>query len=115
MIPIFQILLDISEHSAVFKAKLTDLGGAQFAPEMRQVEAPQIAQLDAFELLPDALARMQLWGIRWQMLQMDAWRRPVHAEFLCSLVDYQTAQPFAPLLCKLAVSARVKLKATKPP
>jgi hypothetical protein len=30
---------------------------------MREMKAAQVAQLDPFELLPDTLVRIQLWGI----------------------------------------------------
>jgi hypothetical protein len=33
-----------------------------------------MAQLDSFELLPEARARVQLWGIGWQTLQMQSRR-----------------------------------------
>jgi hypothetical protein len=40
--------------------------------EMTQVETAQIPQFDAFELLPDALVRIELRSIGWQTLQVDA-------------------------------------------
>ena len=40
--------------------------------EMRPVNTTDVAQLHALELLPDALIRVQLRGIRRQALQMQA-------------------------------------------
>jgi hypothetical protein len=37
--------------------------------EMRQVDTTHVSQLHAFALLPDALGRVQRWGIRRQALQ----------------------------------------------
>ena len=48
--------------------------------QMWEVEAAQIAQLHAFELLPESLARVQLRGVGWQALQMDARRRTTGQE-----------------------------------
>jgi hypothetical protein len=39
---------------------------AQFYTEMRDIEAAHIAQVDPFELLPEAFTRVQLQGIAWQ-------------------------------------------------
>jgi hypothetical protein len=44
----------------------------EFTMEMRQVNTADVAQLPAFELLPDALIRVQLRGIRRQALRMQA-------------------------------------------
>jgi hypothetical protein len=41
---------------------------------MTEVEAAHMLPLDAFELLPEALVRIALWGIRRQTLQGEAWR-----------------------------------------
>ena len=49
---------------------------------MTQVETAQIPQLDAFELLPDALVRIELRSIRRQTLQVEALRRPICKELL---------------------------------
>ena len=48
--------------------------------EMPQVDTAHIPQLDAFELLPDALGRIELRGIRRQTLQVEALRGPVREE-----------------------------------
>jgi hypothetical protein len=37
--------------------------GAECSPEVTKVETAQITQLDPFELLPEALTRVELWGI----------------------------------------------------
>jgi hypothetical protein len=55
---------------------------AQFVPEMRHIEAAQITELDAFELLPEALARIQVRCIRRQALQVKALRRTIGQERL---------------------------------
>jgi hypothetical protein len=44
---------------------------------MRQVDAARVAQLHPFELLPDPLVRVQVWGIRLQALQIQPLRRAV--------------------------------------
>jgi hypothetical protein len=41
---------------------------AQYMLQMGDVEAAHIAQLDAFKLLPEALARVRIRGIRRQAL-----------------------------------------------
>jgi hypothetical protein len=48
---------------------------AQLMRQVRDVEAGYIAQFHPFELLPKTLARVQLWGIGGQALQMQALRR----------------------------------------
>lgn len=50
--------------------------------EMSQVHTTHVSQLHAFELLPDTLVRVQLWGIRRQALQMQALRRAAGQELL---------------------------------
>jgi hypothetical protein len=60
---------------------------AQLMPQMWEVKAAYIAQLDPFELLPQALARIQLWGISRQALQLEAVGRALGQEFL----DHLTA------------------------
>jgi hypothetical protein len=45
--------------------------GTEFITEMTQVETAHIPPLDAFELVPDALARIELRGIRRQTLQLE--------------------------------------------
>lgn len=49
---------------------------------MPQIKTAEVAELDPFELLPDAFVRIQLWGIGWQTLQMDAGRCSIREEFL---------------------------------
>jgi hypothetical protein len=58
------------EH-AWFSADPLD-GIAQFTPEMGEIEAAQIPQLDPFELLPETFARVQLRSIGWQAFQMQS-------------------------------------------
>jgi hypothetical protein len=48
--------------------------------QMWDVETAQIAPLHPCELVPEALARVQLWGIGWQALQMEALRCTVREE-----------------------------------
>ena len=55
-------------------------GITQFAPQMRQMQATQVAQLDAFELLPEAFGGIQLRGIGRQTLQVEALRCPLREE-----------------------------------
>jgi hypothetical protein len=47
---------------------------AHFMRQMGDVAITDIPQLHAFELLAEALARIQLWGIGGQVLQMEALR-----------------------------------------
>src|SRR5918992_3581380 len=44
---------------------------------MRDVDAAHVTPLDPLELWPEALARVQLWGIGWQALQMPSRRRAI--------------------------------------
>jgi hypothetical protein len=46
------------------------------------IEATDIAQFNPFELLPEPLTRMQLWGIRWQTLQMQPLCGAIRQELL---------------------------------
>jgi hypothetical protein len=39
-------------------------------PQVREIEAADVAPLDPFELFPQALARIEFGGIRWQALQV---------------------------------------------
>jgi hypothetical protein len=55
-------------------------GIAELLPEVMKVEATQVPQLDPFELLPNALVRIQLRGIRGQALQMEPLGRSVGQE-----------------------------------
>src|SRR5258706_253316 len=47
-------------------------GPAQRERQLPQVAAAQIAPLDALEIVPDALVRVQLGGVAWQLLQVHA-------------------------------------------
>src|ERR671923_820717 len=49
---------------------------------MRNIEAAQITELDPFELVPEALARIQFRRIRRQALQVKALRRAIGQELL---------------------------------
>jgi hypothetical protein len=53
--------------------------------EMWDVEAAHIAELDPFELLPEPFARVQLGGIGWQALQVQALCRAPRQELLDDL------------------------------
>jgi uncharacterized membrane protein YphA (DoxX/SURF4 family) len=44
---------------------------AQFPAQIWQMQAAQVAPLDARELLPEAFTRMQFQGIRWQALHVQ--------------------------------------------
>jgi hypothetical protein len=55
---------------------------AEFLPEVRQVNTAQVSQLDPFELLPEALAWIQLRRIRWEALNVKALRRAIGQELL---------------------------------
>src|SRR4051812_33290229 len=57
----------------------------QFMPQMRAVEAAHIAQLDAFELFPQAFARIEFGGVRRQALQVQPVGRAVRQERLDDL------------------------------
>src|SRR5918992_4489783 len=72
---------------------------------MRDSDAADMAQLDPCELLPEALAWVELRGIRRQALQMEAWCRPVRQELPaemaavagCSIPDaHHPARHFTP-------------------
>src|SRR5919108_3789928 len=54
---------------------------AQFAPQMRDVRTAQIAELDPFELLTQALPRVQLRGVGRQTGRAQALRRAVREKF----------------------------------
>lgn len=47
-------------------------GEAEVASEMREVLAADIAQLDALEVVPDALVRIQVWSVAGELFQADA-------------------------------------------
>ena len=46
-------------------------GITEFAAQVWDIDATDVAQFDPFELLPEPLARVQLRGIRWEPLQMQ--------------------------------------------
>jgi len=50
----------------------TGRGEAEVASEMREVLAADIAQLDALEVVPDALVRIQVWSVAGELFQADA-------------------------------------------
>jgi hypothetical protein len=56
--------------------------GTALIAEMAQVETAHIPHLDACELVPEALVRIELRGIRRQTLQVEALRRPIREELL---------------------------------
>jgi hypothetical protein len=55
-------------------------GIMKFTMKMRQVNTTDVAQLHAFELLPDTLVGVQVRGLRWQALQVQPLRRAVGQE-----------------------------------
>jgi hypothetical protein len=57
-------------------------GVAQFMPQTWEIEAAQMAQLNPFELLPEALIRVQLRRIGRQAFQVAAVRRALGQELL---------------------------------
>ena len=52
----------------------------QLVPQVREIEAADVVQLDPVELFPQALARIQLRGVGRQALEMQAWRCAVDQE-----------------------------------
>ena len=50
----------------------TGSGKAEVTSEMSEVLAADVAQLDALEVVPDALVRIQFWGVAGEPLQADA-------------------------------------------
>ena len=46
-------------------------GTAEFAPQVRQVAAAEVPQLDPLEVVPDALVRVQLRRVAWELLQVQ--------------------------------------------
>lgn len=53
---------------------------AQFWAQMREAEAAHMAQLDAFELRPQALTRMQVRGIGGETLDIEPLPGPIREE-----------------------------------
>src|SRR5215207_2264466 len=71
---------------------------------MGQIVAPQIPQLDVFELLPDTLIRVKFRRISWQLLQMDKRRAALRQKCFhfvtpmdrCAIPDRQQVRPDHP-------------------
>jgi hypothetical protein len=55
-------------------------GTAEFAAQVRDIEATHVAQLDAFELLPEPLARIEFGSIGRQTLHMQPLCCPIREE-----------------------------------
>jgi hypothetical protein len=55
-------------------------GTAEFAAQMGDIDATHVAQLNAFELLPEPLARIQFRGIGRQTLHMQPLCCPIREE-----------------------------------
>ena len=53
--------------------------------QVREIEAADIAQLDAFEWLPEPLARIEFGGVRWQALQVHPLGRAIRQDCLADL------------------------------
>ena len=49
-----------------------DGGAPQAVTQVRQSGGADIAQVDALEGVPDALIGVQVWGVAWQPLQLQA-------------------------------------------
>jgi hypothetical protein len=47
-------------------------GQVPFEPELRQVIAAEVAQLDVLEIVPNALGRIERGSLRWQMFELEA-------------------------------------------
>lgn len=50
----------------------TGSGEAEVTSELSEVLAADIAQLDALEVVPDALVRVQIWSVAGELFQADA-------------------------------------------
>jgi hypothetical protein len=57
-------------------------GVAEFSPEMRELEATPMAQLDPLEMCPEARDRVQLRGVGWQPLDLEPLSRAIREAFL---------------------------------
>lgn len=62
-------LIDTTVNDVAFVAKPRN-GEAQFTAKMTQVGAADVAQLDPFQILPDALIRVEVGGVARQLLKM---------------------------------------------
>ena len=53
---------------------MTEAGGGEpeVASEMGEVQTADVAQLDALEVVPDALVGVEVWGVARELLQADA-------------------------------------------
>jgi hypothetical protein len=60
-------------------------GQAQFEPQLVQIGAAKVAQLNVLEIVPDALIRIQVRGVARQLLQVEPRRRPLREEVLDGL------------------------------
>ncbi len=47
-------------------------GEAEVAAEVSEILAADVAQFDALEVVPDALIRVEIRGVAWELLQADA-------------------------------------------
>ena len=47
-------------------------GEAQVLSELGEVLAAEVSEFDVFEVVPDALVRIQFWGVAGEPLQADA-------------------------------------------
>ena len=60
-------------------------GQAQFKPQLVQIGAAEVAQLDVLEIVPDALVGIQVRGVARQLRQLEARRRALRQEVLDGL------------------------------
>jgi hypothetical protein len=51
-------------------------GANDLSVQVIQVGTTDIAQLDPLEILPDALIRIEVGGIAWQLFQMESFGGP---------------------------------------
>jgi hypothetical protein len=49
-----------------------DSSAPQAVTQVRQIGGADIAQFDALAVVPDALIGVQVWGVAWQPLQLQA-------------------------------------------
>ena len=66
---------------------------AEFPASMGKIDAAHIPQLNSFELLPEALTRIQVRGIRREPFDVEALRRAIGQE----LFDHVTAMNRGPI------------------
>src|SRR4051794_30410563 len=72
---------DAATEDLVLVAEPLD-GPARFKPQLVQIGAAEVAQLDVLEIVPDALVRIQVRGVARQLLQLEARRGPLCQEVL---------------------------------